>query len=275
MRQLWSIALFCVLSTSFASGQQTNASSPATQANVQSSSVRVFAVGPEVTAPKLLPASVPLIPIEDCMIKLDGEVTLSFLVETNGHPRNLSFLHPLGSDLDKFALRILAADRFSPGTHDGVPVVVEQSVDLSLQTCLVQTEDSGGSKTYRLRLRSQPVQEFKAAKPPQEAVLTRGKTGWKGRTKGVPGITEPFPLLVPEALYTPEARKAGINGNCLISLIVDANGMPQNLRVERTLNPGLDQNALEAVSKYRFRPAMKSGEPVSVHIFVEIHFRLY
>jgi len=39
---------------------------------------------------------------------------------------------------------------------------------------------------------------------------------------------------------------------------------------------GLDEKALEAVRKYKFKPAMKDGKtPVPVMINVEINFRLY
>jgi protein TonB len=38
---------------------------------------------------------------------------------------------------------------------------------------------------------------------------------------------------------------------------------------------GLDQKAMEAVSKWRFRPATKDGKPVPVMVNVEVHFRLY
>jgi outer membrane biosynthesis protein TonB len=38
---------------------------------------------------------------------------------------------------------------------------------------------------------------------------------------------------------------------------------------------GLDEKALEAVQKYRFKPAMKDGKPVAAMIGVEVNFRLY
>jgi TonB family protein len=51
--------------------------------------------------------------------------------------------------------------------------------------------------------------------------------------------------------------------------------MPQNPRVVKSLDPGLDKSALIAVSKYRFQPAMRDGAPVSVMITVEVNFRIY
>jgi TonB family protein len=83
------------------------------------------------------------------------------------------------------------------------------------------------------------------------------------------------PLYTPEAHYTPEAKKAEIKGKCLVSFIVDQQGMPKNIRIIQSLDTGLDQNAMDAVAKYRFKPAMRNGEPVSVVLTSEVNFQLY
>ncbi len=90
------------------------------------------------------------------------------------------------------------------------------------------------------------------------------------------GISAPVALNEVEAEFSDEARRAKYQGVCLIQMIVDAQGMPQNPRVIRPLGMGLDEKALEAVRKYRFKPAMKDGKtPVPVMITVEVNFRLY
>lgn len=90
------------------------------------------------------------------------------------------------------------------------------------------------------------------------------------------GISAPVPLNNVEAEFSDEARRAKYQGVCLIQMIVDAQGNPQNPRVIRPLGMGLDEKALEAVRKYRFKPAMKNGRtPVPVMITVEVNFRLY
>lgn len=89
-------------------------------------------------------------------------------------------------------------------------------------------------------------------------------------------VSAPVPLNSVEAEFSDEARRAKYQGVCLISMIVDTNGNPQNPRVVRPLGMGLDEKALEAVRKYRFKPAMKDGKtPVPVMITVEVNFRLY
>ncbi len=90
------------------------------------------------------------------------------------------------------------------------------------------------------------------------------------------GVSAPVPLNSVEAEFSDEARRAKYQGVCLISLIVDVHGDPQNPRVVRALGMGLDEKALEAVRKYKFKPAMKDGKtPVPVMITVEVNFRLY
>ncbi len=89
------------------------------------------------------------------------------------------------------------------------------------------------------------------------------------------GVSAPIPIFTPEAEFSDEARRAKYQGVCLISLIVDAQGNPQNPRVVRPLGMGLDEKALEAVRKYKFKPAMKGGTPVPVMMSIEVNFRLY
>jgi TonB family protein len=102
-----------------------------------------------------------------------------------------------------------------------------------------------------------------------------GNYGGSIYTPGVGGVTHPIPLITPDAEFSDEARRAKYQGICLISVIVDAHGYPQNPRVIQSLGMGLDEKAMEAVRKYRFKPALKDGKAVAVKIIVEVNFRLY
>ncbi len=102
-----------------------------------------------------------------------------------------------------------------------------------------------------------------------------GNTG--GGIERVGGlISAPVPLITPEAEFSDEARRAKYQGEVMITLIVDAQGNPINPRVVRPLGMGLDEKALEAVRKYKFKPALKGGRtPVPVMIMIAVNFRLY
>jgi TonB family protein len=92
---------------------------------------------------------------------------------------------------------------------------------------------------------------------------------------GVGGVSNPVPIVTPEAEFSDEARRNKHQGICMISMIVDARGYPQSPRVIQSLGMGLDEKALEAVLKYRFKPAMKDGKPVASMISVAVNFRLF
>jgi TonB family protein len=90
------------------------------------------------------------------------------------------------------------------------------------------------------------------------------------------GVSSPVLIYHVEAEFSDEARRAKYQGVCIVSIIVDRQGIPQNPRVVRPLGMGLDEKALEAIKQYRFKPAMKDGKTaVPVMINVEIDFRLY
>ena len=92
---------------------------------------------------------------------------------------------------------------------------------------------------------------------------------------GVGGVSQPVPIFTPEAEFSDEARRQKYEGVCLISVIIDAQGIPQSPRVVRRLGMGLDEKALAAVMQYRFKPARKDGKPVAVRISVMVNFRLF
>lgn len=57
-------------------------------------------------------------------------------------------------------------------------------------------------------------------------------------------------------------------------LVVGTDGLPQQIKVQRSLGMGLDEEAVRTVRQWRFQPATKEGKPVPVTINVQINFRL-
>jgi TonB family protein len=89
------------------------------------------------------------------------------------------------------------------------------------------------------------------------------------------GITEePRLLHAEEPEYSDEARQARAQGSVLLAIDVDVNGRVANVRVLKGMGLGLDEKAKEAVLKWRFRPAMASGRPVTAPAQVTMTFHL-
>ncbi len=87
-------------------------------------------------------------------------------------------------------------------------------------------------------------------------------------------VSAPVLINKVEPQYSEEAQKAKYSGTVLLSIVVDANGLPRDIHVIRPLGLGLDEKAIEAVMNWRFRPGMKGGRPVATQAQIEMNFRL-
>jgi TonB family protein len=89
------------------------------------------------------------------------------------------------------------------------------------------------------------------------------------------GVSIPKVVFAVDPEFSDEARRAKYQGVVVLSVIVDAQGNPQHVRVIRQLGMGLDEKAVEAVKQYRFKPGLKDGKPVAVEINIEVNFQLF
>jgi TonB family protein len=86
--------------------------------------------------------------------------------------------------------------------------------------------------------------------------------------------TGPALLLRVEPEYTAAARSAGIQGKVELSVTIGTDGIARDIQVIRSLDAGLDRQAIESVAKWRFRPAMRGGHAVTAFATVEVNFKL-
>jgi len=87
-------------------------------------------------------------------------------------------------------------------------------------------------------------------------------------------VTAPVLLSKAEPEYTEEALQAQLQGTVVLAAQIDPSGNAVNLHVARRLGMGLDARAIEAASRWRFRPGMRNGTPVTVATTLEVDFRL-
>jgi len=92
---------------------------------------------------------------------------------------------------------------------------------------------------------------------------------------GQPWDTPPRVMHLVEAQYSKEARRKKINGQVIVSTLVNEQGLPTDLRVEKSLGYGLDEEAVKAVSQYRFKPAEQNGNLVAARVQIEVCFQIY
>lgn len=90
-----------------------------------------------------------------------------------------------------------------------------------------------------------------------------------------PGGDVTRPQIVRRVLpkFTEKSRKTHVSGSVLIGLIVNEQGDPESVEVKKSLEEDLDQEAVEAVKQWKFRPGTKQGKAVAVRLSIEIEFK--
>ena len=81
-------------------------------------------------------------------------------------------------------------------------------------------------------------------------------------------------LFKPKPVYTDEARKLQLEGEVLLEVMFGANGDLHVNRVVRGLGHGLDEAAVSAANKIRFKPAQRNGSSVDSTAIVHVTFQL-
>jgi TonB family protein len=89
------------------------------------------------------------------------------------------------------------------------------------------------------------------------------------------GITPPVALSRVSPLYTESARRAHIQGVVIVEAVIDREGNVGEVRVLKGLGFGLDENATNAVERWKFKPAhANDGRPVAVYFRLTVDYHL-
>ena len=78
----------------------------------------------------------------------------------------------------------------------------------------------------------------------------------------------------PQPVYTSEARSLKLEGEVLLEVMFGANGTLHVNRVVKGLGHGLDEAAIGAANKMRFKPALRNGQPVDSTAVVHVSFQM-
>lgn len=73
-----------------------------------------------------------------------------------------------------------------------------------------------------------------------------------------------------DADFTAAAR---FERTAVVSMTVDAEGKPEDLKIVQSVNPIMDKNVLAAVSQYRFTPGTLDNQPTAVPVNLSVVLR--
>lgn len=86
-------------------------------------------------------------------------------------------------------------------------------------------------------------------------------------------VSAPRAIHLPDPKYTKEAASRHFEGISRLMVVVNTSGSAEHIAILDPLGMGLDEQAVKAVEHWRFQPAIKNGQPVSVQINIDLDFR--
>ena len=95
------------------------------------------------------------------------------------------------------------------------------------------------------------------------------------QVKFIPYDDPPVPKTPIRPEYPEIAQEAGIEGTVYVQAFIDKRGKVKEVSVVKGIpNTGLNEAAMEAIRKTRFRPAKQRERAVGVYISIPVHFKL-
>jgi len=88
------------------------------------------------------------------------------------------------------------------------------------------------------------------------------------------GVAAPVLLYKLEPSYSVEARAAKVQGSVVLNVVVGTDGKAGDIQLRKGVGYGLDEQALNAVAQWTFKPGMRDGVPVPVQATIEVNFKL-
>jgi len=106
--------------------------------------------------------------------------------------------------------------------------------------------------------------------------LGAGSGGGTGGGVHRPGGAVSAPRVIKEVKprYTTEALQRMIQGTVVLEVIVTSDGCPSQIRVVQSVDGGLDEEAVLAVTQWRFDPGRLNGAPVDVFVTIMLDFSI-
>ena len=96
--------------------------------------------------------------------------------------------------------------------------------------------------------------------------------GFAGATTARPANEPAVPVRMVRPDYPYELKRQGVTGVVTLVFDVDEKGDVQEAKVQKSTNPQFEQPALDAIAKWKFKPARKDGVPVRTKVAIPLQF---
>jgi TonB family protein len=191
---------------------------------------------------------------------IQGKVYVTFVVKADGSIGDTKIARGVHPSLDSEAIRVVQAlPTWKPGKQGGTAVDVSYTVPILFA---LQSKNVKQTVSY-----ASPKINEKEGKPVFVVVEEMPE---------FPGGSQALRSFVAKSIrYPAEAQKEKAQGKVFVSFVVSSTGKVENARIERSVSPALDAEAIRVVNQLPdWKPGKQRGKAVSVEYTIPIEFKL-
>lgn len=174
--------------------------------------------------------------LPDSLRNIHGQVRLLASIDAEGKISGVSVEASSHSELEPIAHEIVRDWSFRPAIHEGQPVASKVIIPIHFQ----------GNRDYK------PVQVVESETSPTEEKRSAKKPS---ADRDLKVLRRPFPELADDL--------QNLAGSARIAMLVDEYGYVARAEIASTDNPALAEHARAAVEAWKFKPAIRGGQPVA------------
>ncbi len=202
-----------------------------------------------VMYPEILSQGMPVYPFNLLADGLNGSATINFVVGEDGSVVTTEIFKQSRSEFGLAAASALLYWKFKPAKKGGLPIPFALQQEFSFNRSYLIPE-------VRDRARKIKQEKLDFITKPKELDKT------------------PNPTMIESPVFPPELESRGMEGKVKIRFLIDSGGEVQLPRVEEATDPLFGYAAVAAVSKWKFEPPSKNGQPVVTEVVMPMTFKL-
>jgi len=184
---------------------------------------------------------------------------------------------PSGALKQRDAARWLATQFHANAVLIGTIERLGDNFNLLLELLNVSNDKVGPQEAMQISI-AEPQQAFITFEP-YDAIPPSETTAPNHSSLPVreAGLTTSVPSCIhcPPPLYSNAARKVRFMGTVVLGVTVTEEGRATDIRILKGVPFGMNEESIKTVSGWSFRPATYGGKPISIHVPIEVTFRLY
>jgi TonB family protein len=187
-------------------------------------------------------------------------------VSISGGSHSTGGIAPVGRSNNKFVLKPANPADAPPVAHKGPSVIGPIDPNLAPEKIL------SGKEVYTLHINMPNLTSFSGNWIMSFAQLDEGDQPYN-KPKGKLSGPEPERKVDPK--YPQTLIKEKVDGDVVLYAIIRKDGTVDSIQLVRGIDPQLDKNSMDALSRWVFRPGARDGQPVDLEAVVHIpfHFR--